>query len=173
MCTKTNIQSYVMAIHLPDKPRARFEGHHWNINLWIFHAKCNQQLTFRVMSWPCTRLINPRAEIWKASLKHKIGNIPLHMCTKTNIQSYVMAMSSPDKSTSEDLKGIIETKNIYPVDVCTTTNMYIDVMAMSSLDTSMMVHLKRILDKSNCWYFIRRVHNNKHQGLCHGHVLAW
>ena len=33
------------------------------------------------------------------------------VCTNTNIQGCVIAMSSPDKSTSEDLKRIFETYN--------------------------------------------------------------
>ena len=38
-----------------------------------------------------------------------IVNNSLNLCTKTNIESNVKAMYSPDKSTSKDLKGIIET----------------------------------------------------------------
>ena len=42
-------------------------------------------------------------------IEHKIVNVPLHVCTKDNIEGYVLPMSLPDKSTSEDFKGIIET----------------------------------------------------------------
>ena len=33
--------------------------------------------------------------------KHRIVNISLNVCTKTNIEDYVMAMYSPDKSMKE------------------------------------------------------------------------
>ena len=53
--------------------------------------------------------VNQRGCIGKASLKHTIVNIPLDMYTKTNIESDVMAMNSPDKSMRVRLKGILET----------------------------------------------------------------
>ena len=40
---------------------------------------------------------------------HPQPQIPVHVCTKTNIQSDVVAMHSPEDSTSKDLKGSIET----------------------------------------------------------------
>ena len=40
---------------------------------------------------------------------HTQPPIPLDVCTKTNIESDVIAMYSPDKSSRVRLKGIIET----------------------------------------------------------------
>ena len=38
--------------------------------------------------------------------KHRIDNIPLDACTKTNIEGYAMTMYSSDKSTDVSLKNI-------------------------------------------------------------------
>ena len=74
---------------------------------------CAQKLTFRVMAWTCTRLVNPRANIWKASLKNTNMNIPLDVCTKTSIEGYVMPMYSLDTYTMAHLKRINDKYNCW------------------------------------------------------------
>ena len=69
------------------------------------------------------------------------------MYTKTNIESDVMAMYSPDKSMRVRLKGIIEHQSVnIPLEVCTETNIEGYVIAMYSPDRSTKVGLKGIVE---------------------------
>ena len=71
---------------------------------WILNQQDNQQIYF-YESGEATGF-GDNNTIYVES-----GKSTLDMSTKTDIESYVMAMYSPDKSMSEDLRGIIETYN--------------------------------------------------------------
>ena len=75
-------------------------------------------------------------------------NIALDMCTKTNIESYAMAMYSPDKSTAACVwKASLKHKIVnIPLDIYTKTDIESFVMAMYSPNKSKKVCLKSIIE---------------------------
>ena len=73
-------------------------------------------------------------------------NIPLEVFTKTNVEGHALTMSLPDKSTSEDLKVIIE-HNIVNITqhLCTKDNIEGYVLPMSLPDKSTSENVKDII----------------------------
>ena len=84
-------------------------------------------------------------------MKHTIVNIPLDVCTKTNIEGFVLTMSLPDKSKSENLKIIIEHTIVnIPLHVCTDDTIEGYVLPMSLPDKSTSEDFKGITETSHC-----------------------
>ena len=73
-------------------------------------------------------------------------NIPLDMCTKTDIQGYVMAMHSRVNQQAKIWESFQHKIVNVPLDVCTKTNIQGYVMAMYSPENSTSEEWKGIIE---------------------------